>query len=53
MKQFIRKILCFFIVLGVIIPEGFWGTSFALSSTWDFNTGTDYTFSNTGEVNVL
>ena len=53
MQKFIKKFISFFIILSVIIPEGFWGTSFAISNVWDFTNEANYTFSNTGELNVL
>jgi len=53
MLKIIKKFISFFLILSVIIPEGFWGISNAISNTWDFNSSPDYTFSNTGELNVL
>jgi hypothetical protein len=53
MQKFLKKLISFFIVLSVIVPDGFVGISFAVSNVWDFTNESNYTFSNTGELNVL
>jgi hypothetical protein len=52
MQKLIAKLLVFIILLQIISPINFIGQVFAVSNTWDFNTASNYTLSDT-DVNHI